>query len=123
MEYYIMPIVNIGLEIKEKYNDWDFGENVIKSLEDCKSKYYTKTYGKLNVDGLPESHRLRINALKDYGMIGMLQHLNEEMLIEIEKCLNVRYSTIDVLKAINTLSTSSGKYRDFFRELKRKYMV
>lgn len=109
-----MPIVNIGLEIKEKYNDWDFGENVIKSLEDCKSKYYTKTYGKLNVDGLPESHRLIINALKDYGMIGMLQHLNEEMLIEIEKCLNVRYSTIDVLKAINTLSTSSGKYRDFF---------
>ena len=59
-----MPIVNIGLEIKEKYNDWDFGENVIKSLEDCKSKYYTKTYGKLNVDGLPESHRLIINALK-----------------------------------------------------------
>lgn len=123
LEYYIMPIVNIGLEIKEKYNDWDFGENVIKSLEDCKSKYYTKTYGKLNVDGLPEAHRLIINALKDYGMIGILQHLNEEILIEIEKCLNVRYSTIDVLKAINTLSTSSGKYREFFRELKRKYMV
>lgn len=47
-----MPIVNIGLEIKEKYNDWDFGENVIKSLEDCKSKYYTKTYGNISVQGV-----------------------------------------------------------------------
>lgn len=123
LEYYIMPLVNIGIEIKEKCQNWRFGTNVLASLEECKSKYYTKTYGSLNVDDLSESHRLIIGAMKDYGMTGVLKNLNVEILDEIESRLNVRYSTIDVLRAINYLAKHSNNYRDFFIDLKKKYMI
>lgn len=123
LEYYIMPLVNIGIEIKAKCQNWGFGANVLASLEECKSKYYTKTYGDLNVDDLSESHRLIIGAMKDYGMTGVLKNLNVEILDEIENCLNVRYSTIDVLRAINYLAKHSNDYRNFFIELKKKYMI
>lgn len=122
LEYYIMPIVNIGLELKENDADWKFGENVIESLEDCKSKYYSKTYGNLNVEDLSESHMRIIGAIKDYGMTNAIKNLNVEILNEIEDCLNVRYSTIDVLRAIDFLAVNSNKHRTFFMELKKKYM-
>ena len=123
LEYYIMPLVNIGLEIKEKYPDWHFGKNVIESLEDCKNKYYTRTYGRLNIDDLSDRHKLIISAMKDYGMTSIIKNLNEAILHEIESCLNVRYSTIDVLRAINYLANNSDKNRDFYLEIKKKYMV
>ncbi len=123
LEYYIMPLVNIGIEIKAKCPNWKFGRNVIESLEDCKSKYYAKTYGGLNVDDLSQAHRLIIGAMKDYGMIGVLKNLNAEILDEIEGCLNVRYSTIDVLRAINYLAQNSNNHGGFFADLKKKYMI
>lgn len=123
LEYYIMPLVNIGLEIKGKYPNWHFGKNVIESLDDCKSKYYTRTYGGLNIDDLSDEHKLIISAMKDYGMMSVLKNLNEEILDEIENCLNVRYSTIDVLRAINYLAQNSDGHKDFYSEIKKKYMV
>ena len=123
LEYYIMPIVNIGLELRDRYRDWDFGTNVVASLEECKSRYYTKTYGNLNVDDLSESHRRIIGAMKDYGMTGVIKNLTVEILDEIESCLNVRYSTIDVLRAIDYLDKNSKNHRTFFAELKKKYMI
>lgn len=123
LEYCIMPIVNIGLSIKERQPDWKFGINVLESLEECKNKYYSRTYGWLNVDSLSDSHRLIIAAMKDYGMTSMLKNLNEEILTEIEGCLNVRYSTLDVIRAINYLAKNSGKHKGFYQELKKKYMI
>ena len=123
LEYYIMPIVNIGLEIKEKYSMWHFGKNVVASLEDCKSKYYTRTYGGLNIDDLSDAHKLIISAMKDYGMISVLKNLNGDILNEIEGCLNVRYSTVVVLHAINYLARNSDSHRDFYFEIKKKYMI
>lgn len=123
LEYYIMPIVNIGLEIKEYNSNWMFGENVIESLEACKNKYYTKTYGNLNIDDLSESHKLVINALKDYGMTAALKNLNIEILDEIIEHLNVRYSTSDVINAINFLSVNSNSHKNFFKDLKKKYFI
>lgn len=122
LEYYIMPIVNIGLEIKEKNNNWSFGTNVIKSLEDCRKRYYQKTYGDLNVDDLSDTQRNIITTLKDYGMMSSLKHINTDILQEIESQLKVRYSTIDVLNAIKKLQTKSIFYSDFFNELVVKYM-
>ena len=52
LEYYIMPIVNIGIELRDRVPNWSFGKNVISSIEACKSRYYTKTYGDLDVDNL-----------------------------------------------------------------------
>ncbi len=123
LEYYIMPIVNIGTEIKNKCPDWKFGEKVIESLEECKSKYYAKTYGILNFEDLSDPHRLIIEAIKDYGMVGSLKNLNKEILDEIQDCLNIRYSTIDVLNAINYLAQNSHKHKDFYVTLKKKYMI
>ena len=121
LEYYIMPLVNIGLEVKTKHPNWHFGKNVVESLDDCKSKYYTRTYGGLNIDDL--SNKLIVSAMKDYGMTSVLKNLSEEILDEIEKCLNVRYSTIDVLRAINNLAQNTGIHKDFYSELKKKYMI
>lgn len=123
LEYYIMPIVNIGIEIKERYSEWNFGENVIESLEDCKSRYYTKTYGGLNVDELTESQRLILSAMKDYGMTGSLKNISVDILDEIERRLNVRYSTIDVLRAIDYLAQNSLHNKPYFVELKKKYLI
>ncbi len=122
LEHYIMPLVNIGIEIYEKSPNWGFGTNVMASLEDCKSKYYTKTYGGLNVDDLSETHALIISAIKDYGMTSVIKNLNVEILDEIESRLNVRYSTTDVLRAINYLAINSVHNKEFFVELKKKYM-
>ena len=123
LEYYIMPIVNIGLDIYEKNIDWDFGDNVISSLEECKKKYYRKTYGSINFDDLTDSHKNIIASLKDYGMTGVIKNITVEILTEIEECLNVRYSTIDVLRTIDKLAKSSTKNKSFFQELKQKYML
>lgn len=123
LEYYIMPIVNIGIELKDHNPEWSFGANVISSLEECKSKYYTKTYGNLNIDDLPDSHKLVIGAMKDYGMNGMIKNLTIEILDEIVKQLNVRYSTTDVIRAINYLSLNSRNNQSFFKEIKRKYFI
>ena len=123
LEYCIMPLVNIGIEIKTKCPSWRFGTNVIESLEECKSKYYTKTYGGLNVDELSDAHKLIVGTMKDYGMVGALKNLNEEILDEIQSRLNVRYSTTDVLRAINYLAQNSLRYREFYIDFKKKYMI
>lgn len=123
LEYYIMPIVNIGIEIKERYSEWYFGENVIESLEDCKRRYYTKTYGGLNIDELTESQRLILGAMKDYGMTGSLRNISVDIIDEIDSRLNVRYSTTDVLRAIEYLAHNSINNKAYFSELKKKYLI
>ena len=121
LEYYIMPSVNIGLDIKERYPTWSFGKNVIESLEECKRKYYKKTYGDLDIENLSEAHLRIISAMKDYGMMSSIKDINVEILDEIEERLSVRYSTIDVLRAIDYLSINSKINRQFFRDIKRRY--
>jgi len=123
LEYYIMPIVNIGLELRDRFKNWKFGSNVVTSLEECKSRYYAKTYGSLSVDDLSESHRRIIGTLKDYGMTGVIKNLTVDILAEVEPCLNVRYSTSDVLKAIERLAKTSKNNKRFFNEVKKKYML
>ena len=123
LEYYIMPIVNIGIELRDRVPNWSFGKNVISSIEACKSRYYTKTYGDLDVDNLSDAQKLVISALKDYGMNTVIKNLKEEILDEIVAQLNVRYSTTDVIRAINYLADHSQKNKAFFVEIRRKYFI
>lgn len=123
LEYYIMPIVNIGIELRDRVPNWSFGKNVISSIEACKSRYYTKTYGDLEVDNLSDAQKLVISALKDYGMNTVIKNLKEEILDEIVAQLNVRYSTTDVIRAINYLADHSQKNKAFFVEIRRKYFI
>lgn len=123
LEYYIIPILNIGMDIKVKYPSWTFGENVYESIEECRTKYYNKTYGELNVDNLSEEHMRIVSALKDYGMLTILKKMNAEILDEINEKLGRRYSTIDIIRAINQLAQTSNEHREIFQKMKRKYLI
>lgn len=122
LEYNIMPIINIGLDLKQLNDNWPFGNNVIESLEECKKKYYIKNYGNLDIDNLSESHKGIINAMKDYGMTNSIKNLSLDILSEIEGRLNIRYSTSDVIRAIDYLSKNSINNQNFFKNLKDKYI-
>lgn len=122
LEYYIMPVVNIGLDVRENFSLWEFGENVITTLEDCKKKYYKKTFGSLDMENLSDSHVRIIGTLRDYGMTNIIKNLNMDILNEIESRLNIRYSTVDVLRAIEYLSQNSVKNRAFYIEVRNKYI-
>lgn len=122
LEYYIMPLVNIGLEIHDNYPNWVFGDNVYASLDECKSRYLSKTFGYLDYDNLSDSHRLIINALRDYGITSELKNINESILCEIEENLKIRYSTYDVLKVIERLSNNSETNGKFYYKIMRKYV-
>lgn len=122
LEYNIMPIINIGLDLKQLNDNWPFGNNVIESLEECKKKYYIKNYGNLDIDNLSESHKSIINAMKDYGMTNSIKNLSLDILSEIEGRLNIRYSTSDVIRAIDYLSKNSINNQNFFKNLKDKYI-
>lgn len=122
LEYNIMPIVNIGLDIYENDNNWQFGKHVVNSLLDCKKKYYNKNYGNLDLDNMPDSYINILNTLKEYGMTSSLNLLNKESIQEIYKYLNVRYSTFDVINAIKYLSQNSSTNSHIFRELVSKYI-
>lgn len=122
LEYNILPIVNIGLDIYDSNTDWKFGVNVIKTLEECRQKYYRKSYGSLDVDNLSESHMSIVNAMKDYGMTNSIKNLSIDILNEIESRLNTRYSTFDVIRAIEYLAMNSKDNKAYFEDLKNKYI-
>lgn len=122
LEYFIMPLVDIGLEINANYPKWVFGDSIYASLEACKTRYLSKTYGNLDYDNLPDSHRLIINALKDYGITSELKYINDSIFCEIEDNLKIRYSTYDVLKVIERLSNTSETNRRFYYLIMRKYV-
>lgn len=91
LEYSIVPLVKIGLDIYVKYPKWDFGRNVIGTLEECKKKYIRKTFGNLNYDNSTEKQQLILSAIKDYGMLGLLKNINVNILDEINSHLKLRY--------------------------------
>lgn len=122
LEYNIMPIVNIGLDIYDSNHEWKFGENVVDTLDVCRQKYYRKSYGSLDVDNLSESHMSIVSAMKDYGMTNSIKNLSVDILNEIESRLNVRYSTSDVIRAIEYLAINSQHNKLYFTELKNKYI-
>ena len=61
--------------------------------------------------------------MKDYGMTGVIKSLKLEILDEIVNQLNVRYSTTDVIRAINYLAIHSERNKSVFRDLKRRYLI
>lgn len=123
LEYQIMPIVKIGKFIHDNQPDWPFGNNVIESLELCEVKYNKRIYGSLNVDELSDSHKLIIDSLKDYGLFSVIRKLNLSLLNEMERHLNIRYSTYDVINAIKKLAKDSPSNKEFFSHVQKKYML
>ncbi len=125
LEYVIMPVVNIGLEIRDRCQNFCFGNNVLESIEECKTKYNFRTYGTLRFDELSDMRKKIISAMKDYGMVNHIKDVDEEKLGEIEMCLGSRYSTFDVLNAIKRLSKESvsENNKKFYSQLVHQYMI
>lgn len=121
LEYYIMPIVDIGMDIYEKNPKWEFGNNVLKVITDCKKKYNKRMFS-LNIDDLSEKEKSILNSLKDYGIMNELKNIDHKILAEIESRLKIRYSTIDVLNAIKYLSKNSDYNKDLYKIICDKYI-
>jgi len=121
LEYKIMPIVDIGMLIREKYNDWDFGMNVFDSIEDCEKRYIEKNFGKLDYYSLSDGQKKIVAALKDYGMKRAVDGLTSKILLEIESELNVRCSAYDILQAYKRLAKKS-KYSAYYQKIINYYL-
>lgn len=121
LEYYIVPIMSVGKTIIEYHNDWKFGENVKKTIEEFFEKYYAFFYG-VNLDNFSDNHKKIIQALKEYGISIKDININLEILEEIEKKLNVRYSTFDVIASIRKLSNSNSKFNNVYKYIIAKYV-
>lgn len=121
LEYKIMPIVDIGMLIKEKYNDWEFGEHVFHTIEDCNRRYVEKNYGKFDYYSLTDGQKKIVAALKDYGMERAIDGLSAEILVEIEAELNVRCSAYDIMQAYKRLAEKS-QYRAYYQKMIRYYL-
>ena len=63
-----------------------------------------------------------ISAMKDYGMTNSIKNLSVDILNEIEARLNIRYSTSDIIRAIEYLSEKSINNKKFYTNLKYKYI-
>lgn len=121
LEYYILPIVNIAIEINQECPSWSFGKNVYDSIKRCYKLYTQKIYGPLDFERLSEEKKRIVSAFKDYGMISIIKDINDEILEEINKNLCKRYSTFDVIRAIKNLANTPGRNNNFFLNIKKKY--
>lgn len=118
LEYLICPIVDIGNAIKEKSPDWKFGKNVCGILNEFNAKYSQKIYG-FKLNDFTDNQKKIIMSLKEYG-VSLKNTINYEIITEIEKKLNVRFSTYDIINAIHRLSEQSEK-KEIYKYLFEKY--
>ncbi len=121
LEYKIMPIVDIGILIISKNEEWQFGQNVRAIIEECSRRYIKKNYGKLDYESLTETQKKIVAALKEYGMKRAVDGLNETILGEIESELNVRCSTFDILQTFKRLAEIS-QHRRYYQRMIYYYL-
>ena len=121
LEYYILPIMTIGKTISEYQGDWIFGKNVKETIKYFFNGYYNIFYG-INIDKLSDNQKKIMMTLKEYGIAIKEVKINSEILDELESELNVRFSTYDVIKAINKLSKGNSKNKNIYLYILNKYI-
>ena len=123
LEYYILPIVKICNELTKDFSDWTFGPNILEAVNDFNKRYTNKFFDIPNYENFTEEQKTILQTLKEYGIATNASIINHEMIIEIESTLKIRYSTYDILKAIEFLSINSVNNKLKFYEIKRKYLI
>lgn len=116
LEYYILPIMNIGKAIKENFSNWNFGQNVITVINDFFKRYYEKIVG-YDLSNLSSNQLKIISVLKEYGISIKKCGLNEKIIAEISEKLNKRFSTFDVINAIKKLAHSQSPNAKLYSNL------
>lgn len=122
LENYIVPIANIGYEIFQRYSDWMFGKNVIECIKNFIDRYNKMIIGIRNYEAFTDEQKIILQTLRDYGIIINNNTINHEMIAEIESRLNIRYSTYDIIRAINYLAINSKNNTERFLNIKKRYI-
>ncbi len=122
LENYIVPVANIGYELFQRYPDWMFGENVIECIKNFIDRYNKMIIGIRNYEAFADEQKIILQTLRDYGIIINNNTINHEMIAEIESRLNIRYSTYDIIRAINYLASNSKNNTERFLNIKKRYI-
>ena len=122
LENYIVPVANIGFELFQRYPDWMFGENVIECINNFIDRYNKIIIGIRNYESFTDEQKIILQTLRDYGIIINNNTINHEMVAEIESRLNIRYSTYDIIRAINYLAINSKNNVERFLNIKNRYI-
>lgn len=122
LENYIVPVANIGYELFQRYPDWMFGENVIECIKSFIDRYNKMIIGIRNYEAFTDEQKIILQTLRDYGIIINNNTINHEMIAEIESRLNIRYSTYDIIRAINYLAINSKNNTERFLNIKKRYI-
>lgn len=122
LENYIVPVANIGYELFQRYPDWMFGENVIECIKNFIDRYNKMIIGIRNYEAFTDEQKIILQTLRDYGIIINNNTINHEMIAEIESRLNIRYSTYDIIRAINYLASNSKNNTERFLNIKKRYI-
>ncbi len=123
LENYIVPIANIGYEIFQRYSDWMFGKNVIECIKNFIDRYNKMIIGIRNYEAFTDEQKIILQTLRDYGIIINNNTINHEMIAEIESRLNIRYSTYDIIRAINYLAINSKNNTERFLNIKKDILI
>ncbi len=122
LKNYIVPVANIGYELFQRYPDWMFGENVIECIKNFIDRYNKMIIGIRNYEAFTDEQKIILQTLRDYGIIINNNTINHEMIAEIESRLNIRYSTYDIIRAINYLASNSKNNTERFLNIKKRYI-
>lgn len=122
LENYFVPVANIGFELFQRYPDWMFGENVIECINNFIDRYNKIIIGIRNYETFTDEQKIILQTLRDYGIIINSNTINHEMVAEIESRLNIRYSTYDIIRAINYLAINSKNNAERFLNIKNRYI-
>lgn len=103
LEFNILPVMKAGRIISEYQKDFAFGANVKYFIDYFFENYNKKIYGPA-YSKLSDKQKHILDALREYGVPVREFTSSENVVVEIEKQLNVRYSTYDVINAMRALS-------------------
>lgn len=118
LEYYLYPIAKIAIELYEWNELWDFGNNIINSVNVFMDRYNKLIIGLDNYNQFTDEQKIILQALKDYGIIINNDTLNLEMIKEIDEHLKIRYSTFDIINTIRFLSENSNIKEKYLKIIK-----
>lgn len=122
LEYYILPIMNIGKLLEDNFPSWKFGQNVKEVIDDFFTRYYENIVG-YDFSGLSTDQLKIISVLKEYGISIKRYRINEAIITEISNTLNKRFSTFDVISAIKKLAHSQSPNAKIYLNLINYYSL
>ena len=122
LDYSIMPIVNVALDLKKEIPDWGFGINVIESINNFFYRYNSNILGIDSNEEYSEDEMKVISSLREYGIGIKDAHITKEIVDQIVSELKVRFSTYDIMNVIKKLASEDIENQYIFKAILDKYL-